>query len=335
MSIQIITGDVRDMLPTIPAKSVQCVVTSPPYYGLRNYGVDGQIGLESTLTAYIETMVDVFRLVRETLADNGVLWLNIGDSYANHGLKPKDLMMVPARLALALQADGWWLRSDVIWQKPNPMPESVTDRPTSAHEHIFLLTKSARYYYNADAIREPLAASSVSRLAQDVESQIGSDRANGGAKTNGTMKAVVRTDKQSELDKQTYTGLNERYRAKMGARVNPDRNDDGRSNDHQHLIGHRANARNVWTIATVGFPGAHFATFPPEIPRRCILAGSREGDTILDPFAGAGTTLLVADRLGRNAIGIELNPEYAQMARDRVYNDAPLLASLPTRTDGV
>ena len=361
MSIQIITGDVRDMLPTIPAKSVQCVVTSPPYYGLRNYGVDGQIGLESTLTAYIETMVDVFRLVRETLADNGVLWLNIGDSYAtdtkgsggqtvkqitnagafyesrkfNHGLKPKDLMMVPARLALALQADGWWLRSDVIWQKPNPMPESVTDRPTSAHEHIFLLTKSARYYYNADAIREPLAASSVSRLAQDVESQIGSDRANGGAKTNGTMKAVVRTDKQSELGKQTYTGFNERYRAKMGARVNPDRNDDGRSNVGGHLIGHRANARNVWTIATVGFPGAHFATFPPEIPRRCILAGSREGDTILDPFAGAGTTLLVADRLGRNAIGIELNPEYAQMARDRVYNDAPLLASLPTRTDGV
>ena len=348
MSIQIITGDVRDMLPTIPAKSVQCVVTSPPYYGLRNYGVDGQIGLESTLTAYIETMVDVFRLVRETLADNGVLWLNIGDSYAtdtkvsggqtvkqitnagafyesrkfNHGLKPKDLMMVPARLALALQADGWWLRSDVIWQKPNPMPESVTDRPTSAHEHIFLLTKSARYYYNADAIREPLAASSVSRLAQDVESQIGSDRANGGAKTNGTMKAVVRTDKQSELGKQTYTGFNERYRN------NP-------------VTG--ANARNVWMIPTVGYSEAHFATFPPEIPRRCILAGSREGDTILDPFAGAGTTLLVADRLGRNAIGIELNPEYVTMAEQRIYNDAPLLATvLPThptaaadRTEGV
>lgn len=336
MSIQIITGDVRDILPTIPAKSVQCVVTSPPYYGLRNYGVDGQIGLESTLTEYIETMVDVFRFVRETLADDGVMWLNIGDSYAtdtkgsggqtvkqitnagafyesrkfNHGLKPKDLMMVPARLALALQVDGWYLRSDIIWHKPNPMPESVQDRPTSAHEHIFLLTKSSRYYYDADAIREPLALSSVARLAQDVDAQIGSDRANGGAKTNVTMKAVSR-----------LTG---------GPRLN---------RDDQMALG--ANSRNVWTIATVGFPGAHFATFPPEIPRRCILAGSREGDTVLDPFTGAGTTLLVADRLGRNAIGIELNPEYVTMAEQRIYNDAPLLATvLPThhtaadRTEG-
>lgn len=347
MSIQIITGDVRDILPTIPAKSVQCVVTSPPYYGLRNYGVDGQIGLESTLTEYIETMVGVFRLVRDVLADDGTLWLNVGDSYSasvsNNGgysgestlagftkpntkgrqanqsgerrylipaVAPKNLMMVPARLALALQADGWYLRSDIIWHKPNPMPESVTDRPTSAHEHIFLLTKQSRYYYDADAIREPLALSSVARLAQDVDAQIGSDRANGGAKTNGTMKAVSR-----------LTG---------GPRLN---------RDDQMALG--ANSRNVWTIATVGFPGAHFATFPPEIPRRCILAGSREGDTVLDPFTGAGTTLLVADRLGRNAIGIELNPEYVTMAEQRIYNDAPLLATvLPThhtaadRTEG-
>ena len=323
MSIQIITGDVRDILPTIPAKSVQCVVTSPPYYGLRNYGVDGQIGLESTLTEYIETMVDVFRFVRETLADDGVMWLNIGDSYAtdtkgsggqtvkqitnagafyesrkfNHGLKPKDLMMVPARLALALQVDGWYLRSDIIWHKPNPMPESVQDRPTSAHEHIFLLTKSSRYYYDADAIREPLALSSVARLAQDVDAQIGSDRANGGAKTNGTMKAVSR-----------LTG---------GPRLN---------RDDQMALG--ANSRNVWTIATVGFPGAHFATFPPEIPRRCILAASRKGDTVLDPFGGSGTTGLVADRLERNAILIELNPVYAEMARKRVSGDAPLFAEV-------
>ena len=360
MSIQILTGDVRDILPTIPAKSVQCVVTSPPYYGLRNYGVDGQIGLESTLTEYIETMVDVFRFVRETLADDGVMWLNIGDSYAtdtkgsggqtvkqitnagafyesrkfNHGLKPKDLMMVPARLALALQVDGWYLRSDIIWHKPNPMPESVQDRPTSAHEHIFLLTKSSRYYYDADAIREPLALSSVARLAQDVDAQIGSDRANGGAKTNGTMKAVSRltggprlnpdrrpskgiegcTDKQHGHSRR-HAGFNDRW--------------DAMARDDQMALG--ANSRNVWTIATVGFPGAHFATFPPEIPRRCILAGSRESDTILDPFAGAGTTLLVADRLGRNAIGIELNPAYVSMAEKRIYNDAPLLATaLPT-----
>lgn len=345
MSVRLLTGDCREILATLEPKSVQCCVTSPPYFGLRDYGVSGQMGLEPTLAEYISGMVEVFRLVRDVLADDSTLWLNIGDSYwtdspvrkasgeafsktwdptqtASRGgnrrsaaksgtFKNKDLMMVPARLALALQADGWYLRSDIIWHKPNPMPESVTDRPTSAHEHIFLLTKNARYYYDADAIREPLAASSVARLAQDVESQEGSHRANGGAKTNGTMKAVQRTDKQRGHSRR-HDGLSDRW--------------DAMPKEEQRANG--ANARNVWSIATHPFPGSHFATFPPELPRRCILAGSRDGDTILDPFAGAGTTLMVADRLGRNAIGIELNPEYAQMARERVFNDAPLLTEV-------
>ena len=413
MTIKVLVGDVRERLAEIPPASVHCVVTSPPYYGLRNYGVAGQIGLESTLAEYIATMVDVFREVRRVMRDDATLWLNVGDSYhtdspvrkssaeafsdtwdtsqtASRGglrksaaksgsFKNKDLMMVPARLAMALQDDGWWLRSDIIWAKPNPMPESVRDRPTSAHEHIFLLTKQARYFYDADAIREPLAASSVSRLSQDVDSQIGSDRANGGAKTNGTMKAVVRVDKQRGHGRR-HDGFNDRW--------------DAMTKDEQQANG--ANARNVWNIATKPFSEAHFATFPPEIPRRCIKAGTsergvcadcgspwvrqvergastpdptqrttahyntadrygagnggnggfdrlaarmRDGQngkittgwsascgcgadvipaTCLDPFLGSGTTLLVADQLGRDGIGIELNPDYVEIARKRI-----------------
>jgi DNA modification methylase len=352
MTVRILEGDVRERLADLPDASVQCCVTSPPYYGLRDYGVSGQIGLEPTLAEYIATMVDVFRDVRRVLRNDGTLWLNIGDSYArtqesnvpqtknkpvayplhtkagssdglvgrserpgsrssSDGMKPKDLMMVPARLALALQDDGWYLRSDIIWHKPNPMPESVTDRPTSAHEHILLLAKRARYYYDADAIREPLAASSVARLAQDIEGQEGSHRANGGAKTNGTMKAV-RTDKQRGHGRR-HDGFNDRW--------------DAMPKDEQQANG--ANARNVWTIATRAWKEAHFATFPPEIPRRCIKAGSKPGDTVLDPFGGSGTVGLEADRLGRDAILIELNPEYAAMARRRITADAPLLVEIP------
>lgn len=350
MGTLILVGDVREQLETLKDQSVQCCVTSPPYYGLRDYGVTGQIGLEPTLAEYITTMVDVFRGVRRVLADDGTLWLNIGDSYASlprggrrespgvgakqampgidrdvkwragdgskfqwtlpGGFKPKDLMMVPARLAIALQDDGWYLRSNIIWAKPNPMPESVRDRPTSAHEHIFLLTKSAKYFYDADAIREPLAASSISRLSQDVDAQDGSDRANGGEKTNGTMKAVVRVDKQRGHGRR-HDGFNDRW--------------DSMTKDEQQANG--ANARNVWSIATKPFSEAHFATFPPEIPRRCIKAGSREGDTILDPFGGAMTTMLEAERLNRLGIAIELNPEYAEIGRKRLYNDAPLFAT--------
>ena len=341
MAVKILVGDVRERLAELPDESVNCVVTSPPYYGLRDYGIDGQMGLEPTPNEYIAAMVDVFRDVRRVLRADGTCWLNVGDSFANDGkwggssggkhvtalhgdtgvgrrkkdtgLKPKDLMMVPARLALALQADGWWLRSDIIWHKPNPMPESVRDRPTNAHEHIFLLTKSSRYWYDADAVREPMKESSLDRLSQDIDAQVGSVRANGGAKTNGTMKAVARTDKQRGHSRR-HAGFNDRW--------------DAMPRDEQMANG--ANLRNVWSIATVGYPGSHFATFPPEIPRRCIKAGCPADGTVLDPFFGAGTTGLVADELGRNCIGIELNPGYAVMAKERIRSASPMFADVAT-----
>jgi len=285
--------------------SVQTCVTSPPYFGLRDYGVDGQIGLEPTVDAFVEELVSVFREVRRVLADDGTLWLNLGDSYAANrgyqvtdnkhidvgnnmgmkvpeGLKPKDLIGIPWRVAFALQADGWYLRQDIIWHKPNPMPESVRDRCTKSHEYIFLFSKKPKYYFDAEAIAEPVAAPTVERLSQPtIATQKGSDRVPG--KTNGPMKAVGTQEKR--------------------------------------------NKRSVWTVSTKPFKGAHFATFPPELITPCILAGSREGDTVLDPFAGAGTTGLVASRNGRGFIGIELNPEYADMARKRIHDDAPLFAA--------
>ena len=275
------------------------------------------------------------------LRDDGTLWLNLGDSYnagrdgghaggkkqaslARHdgisrsganvpGLKPKDLIGIPWRVAFALQADGWWLRSAIVWSKPNPMPESVTDRPTSAYEMIFLLTKSERYFYDADAIREAMTESSIARLTQpNIENQVGSSRANGGAKTNGFMKAVgPKQDKQRGHGRR-HAGFNERWDAMEKA---------------EQCAGGR-NARNVWTIATRPFREAHFATFPPEIPERCIKAGSRPGDHVLDPFGGAGTTALVADRLQRHATMIELNPDYAGIAQRRIASDAPLFGGV-------
>lgn len=298
----LLIGDAREQLATLPAGSVQTCVTSPPYFNLRDYQIEGQIGLESTAEDYVAALVAVFREVRRVLRDDGTVWLNLGDSYANDGkwggssggkhvkalhgdtgvgrqkvttgLKQKDLIGIPWRVAFALQDDGWYLRSDIIWAKPNPMPESVTDRPTKSHEYIFLLSKSPRYFYNAKAIAETVTASTIERLAQpNLDQQAGSFRQPG--KTNGAMKAVGDP---------------------TGSR----------------------NARSVWTISTQGFSGAHFATFPPEIPRRCILAGSAEGDTVLDPFAGSGTTLQVAVRNGRRAIGIEINPAYAEMIHQRL-----------------
>jgi len=431
MSIRLIGGDCREVLATLPANSVHCVVTSPPYYGLRDYGtaqwaggdaacshiapqggpsakqessagtrliqfrdtcgkcgatrVDRQIGLEATPDAYLAEMVRVFREVKRVLRPDGTCWVNMGDSYAssttNNGgysakstlagftnpvtkgriandsaipqriecnAKPKDLLMMPARLALALQADGWWLRSDIIWHKPNPMPESVTDRPTSAHEHVFLLAKSARYFYDADAVREE-------------------------AINEGRVVSYDGTQKNTGHQNPTYPGAKPR----------------------DILVSGR-NLRNVWTIATVPFSQSHFATMPPAVVERCIRAGTSErgccaacgapwgrivessgvdrernfriatdkamagvneahrlngkdyvhariattgwspscacGTTetrpavVLDPFAGAGTTLLVADRLQRDAIGIELSPDYTRMAMDRCRDDAPLFA---------
>lgn len=305
--LQILNGDCRQVLKSINDCSVQCCVTSPPYFGLRDYGHDGQIGLECTPEAYVSQLVDVFREVKRVLKDDGTLWLNIGDSYASFrdgkatpdstrkndtgtlvpkgsarnrmastfsgtSIKHKDLIGVPWRLAFALQADGWWLRQDIIWHKPNPMPESVQDRCTKAHEYVFLLSKSANYYFDSKAIAEPVAESSVERLSQTtLKTQKGSNRVPG--KTNGNMKAVGGTETR--------------------------------------------NKRSVWTVNTQPYSEAHFATYPPALVQPCILAGSKAGDTILDPFGGSGTTGQVALELGRKAVLIELNPAYVEIAERR------------------
>ena len=350
VSVKILVGDVRKMLATMADASVICVVTSPPYFGLRDYGMEGQIGLEPTPASFVETMVEVFREVHRVLRDDGTLWLNLGDSYSSgggshddrednqrgvgakrvwrdgsgradgivdergqrnrngisvNGLRPKNLIGIPWRVAFALQADGWYLRQDIIWSKPNPMPESVTDRCTKAHEYLFLLSKSARYHYDADAILEAGADASLARLKQNLVEQPGYDRVPG--KTNGAMKAVRRPVAQH---KQAALGQN------LGGILG--------SNDEPLW----RNKRSVWTVATQSFSEAHFATFPPALIEPCILAGCPKGGTVLDPFGGAGTTGLVADRLGRNAILIELNPEYAEIARARIKADAGMFSDV-------
>ena len=324
-------GDCRDTMRDLIAQGVkvQMCVTSPPYFGLRDYGHAGQLGLEATPAEFVAAMVEVFALVRELLADDGVLWLNLGDSYAanrgyqvastlmngdatnkaqagdghgmkaaDFGLKPKDLIGIPWRVALALQAAGWYLRQDIIWHKPNPMPESVTDRCTKAHEYLFLLSKSERYYFDARAIAQPIAESSKERLAQpNLPNQAGSDRVPG--KTNGNMKAVgprFGGNKYGDDDR-------EESRTKSG---NEYTGGDG-----------LANRRSVWTVPTVPYSGAHFATFPPALIEPCILAGSRSGDTVLDCFFGSGTTGEVAGNLGRNWIGCEINDQYAPLQQAR------------------
>lgn len=336
----IICGDALTELRKLPAESVQCCVTSPPYWGLRDYGVDGQLGAEKTPDAYVSNMVDVFREVRRVLKSDGTLWLNLGDSYASdmkggggrgkstlgpnrdlqniefqkfaprsfdHGMKPKDLVGIPWMVAFALRADGWWLRSDIIWAKPNPMPESVTDRPTKSHEYLFLLTKSASYFYDASAIAEPLAYGSMERLSQDVENQAGSERVPG--KTNGTMKAVYREPYTSKSTKD-YSGGGAQDASATKARI-VDRILSG------ELV--TRNKRSVWTVTTKPFKGAHFATFPPALIEPCILAGTKPGDTVLDPFGGSGTTGMVAQRMGRKFILIELNPDYVKLCESRTH----------------
>lgn len=343
MAIKILIGDVFEKLATLENESVDCVVTSPPYWGLRDYGVEGQIGLEPTLSEHVDIVVAVCEEIKRVLKSTGTFWLNYGDCYAaspngksaaaykSDGsddrtfrdkpfstvggvLKPKDLCMMPNRIAIALQDAGWWVRSEIIWHKPNPMPESVTDRPATAHEKIFLLTKSVRYWYDADAVRVPAAQSSIDRWLQDVESQQGSERAHAGMKNNGNLKAVggpQRTDKQRGHSRR-HAGFNDRW--------------DQMSREEQQANG--ANLRNVWTVPTKGFSEAHFATFPPKLIESCIKAGCPEDGTVLDPFGGSGTTGMVADQLGRNAILIELNPEYAEIARRRITDDAGMFAEV-------
>ncbi len=298
-------GDALEVLRTLPDESVQCCVTSPPYWGLRDYGVEGQLGLEPTPFLYVEDMVTVFQGVRRVLRDDGTLWLNLGDSYARQGgdgpgggnrellhmegtqvrncvppagLKPKDLVGIPWRVAFALQADGWYLRSDIIWSKPNPMPESVTDRPTKAHEYVFLFSKSQRYFYDADAVAEPYQTSTVERYQHP------------GSFTGGKKYNDDGTNWGDQFD-------NTRKPATLKA---------------------SRNARTVWEITTQPYSGAHFATMPAELASRCIKAGSRPTDTVLDPFGGSGTTASVATGLGRNAIHIDLNPEYLDLAVERI-----------------
>ena len=331
-------GDCRTTMRRLIGEGVrvQTCVTSPPYFGLRDYGHPGQLGLEATPDEYVANMVEVFRLVRELLTDDGTLWLNLGDSYAGSGkggggsysndgmthaantqkatrtpLANKQLIGIPWRVAFALQADGWYLRQDIIWSKPNPMPESVTDRCTKSHEYIFLLSKSARYYYDHEAIKEPAVA----------------DHAPG----NKSHKGASAYESEESEHHRTKAGLVAYAQRQRSARDTFKRDQSKRS---EPIIGqsagtHRAdraddawdtatrNKRSVWTVATQPYSDAHFATFPPKLIEPCILAGSRPGDIVLDPFMGSGTTAEVAQRLGRNWIGCELNDAYAPLQQAR------------------
>lgn len=480
--IKISVGNCLDVLRKMPSDSVHCVVTSPPYWGLRDYGIEpsiwggdpecehawgetvgstsradrsdeievigssdgkvgrgprnptpktcfcvhcgawrGAFGLEPTYQLFVENAVEVFREVRRVLRPDGTLWLNLGDSYATGagadgaspgggkqgarwkggppsdkstlrgnghvgggpklhaldpvpinrgihtaeqsgkhgyridqmgpmtqpnrmpqpGLKPKDLCGIPWRVAFALQADGWYLRSDIIWSKPNPMPESVTDRPTKAHEYLFLLAKSERYYYDQEAILEECSPNTNARLSQNVQDQIGSLREHAGGKTNGNMKAVGRhiPGNKTHKGKTAYDAGDERHRTKAGLVDYATRlrklaesgsgikNNDSFDSAMAIMPTHR-NKRTVWTVTTQPFSEAHFATFPPDLIEPCIKAGCPPGGVVLDPFFGAGTTGLVSDRLQRDCIGVELNPKYAAMAETRLKAEGGMFCDI-------
>jgi DNA modification methylase len=390
MTVRILIGDVRDRLRELPDESVHCVVTSPPYWALRDYGTPGQLGLEPTPQEHVAVMVDVFREVRRVLRSDGVCWVNYGDSYANSvngtnaaetkargkddrtfrdkplssvagGLKPKDLCMVPARFALAMQDDGWWLRSMLPWVKRNGMPESISDRPATSIEYVFMFTKSARYWYDDESVRLWTSPNTNLRVSQDVASQIGSMRANGGAKTNGPMKAVTRRSnkhaaivgQQDPARARRTAGFDDRWderERKVAAVGSGVKNNDSfqesvalpinernfRNSDlfwpslvqPLGLISDECGAPLALDVAPQSFREAHFATFPPNLIRPLILAGCPKGGLVLDPFGGAGTTGLVADRLKREAILIELNARYAQIARKRIQGDAPMFVDV-------
>lgn len=332
-------GDCIETMRRMPDGIAQTCVTSPPYFGLRDYGHAGQIGLEPTPDQFIAKLVEVFREVKRVLADDGTLWLNIGDSYnaagrEGHGtregckqgsnrasatkadncrpsvvdLKPKDLIGVPWMLAFALRADGWYLRQEIIWHKPNPMPESVTDRCTKSHESIFLLAKSEKYYFDNGAIKEPAAPGSIARWNQDIEGQIGSDRVPG--KTNGNMKAVGGRSKRDSLKRDD----SKRAEVIPGQSVGTHRAD----RDESEWDTETRNKRSVWTVATTPYKGAHFATFPTALIEPCILAGAPAGGVVIDPFFGSGTTGQVAQTLGRQFIGCELNESYKPLQDERL-----------------
>ncbi|WP_180901959.1 DNA-methyltransferase [Martelella soudanensis] len=427
--VRLYAGDCIDQLNRMEPDSVDCVVTSPPYWGLRDYGVDGQIGLEPTLAEHLDVMVAVFEAVRRVLKPTGTLWLNYGDCYAtapngrsaadtktagtddrtfrdkpfstvgpvykpienprgefvaadrqarreNAGrigaggyLKPKDLCMIPNRLAIALQDAGWWVRSEIIWGKSNPMPDSSgAYRPSTAHEKIFLLTKSAdgdvwrardtgeisffpdlsktcalvtdaarsaaRWsrigaYYDAGTVRMNASPASIQRWGQDIDAQQGSARANGGRKTNGAMKAVGGSRHRRGREQGKVIEVTPRHQG----HVNHTGLDELGRGEGRYLRNYEPAQVTVWQMATQAFKEAHFATFPPELAERCILAGCPKGGLVLDPFGGAGTTALVALRHGRKASLIELNPDYAAIARRRIEADWRVVRRLPEKPD--
>lgn len=307
---KIINADALEALRTLPDSCCRTCITSPPYYGLRDYGADGQVGLEDTPELYIENLVKIFREVRRVIKADGTLWINISDTYAANrkyqvhetkgsrvpkGCKPKDLIGIPWLLAFSLRADGWYLRSDIIWQKPNAMPESVKDRPTRAHEYIFLLSKSSRYYYDAEAVKEPAVGFCNAAPVGNAGTGKPNARRRGNSRTfrGGGAYTHDRAQNNSAAVERESHGLAP--------------NESG-----------KRNRRSVWTVATRPYKGAHFATYPEELVRPCILAGSRPGDTVLDPFAGSGTTGAVAAQEGRDFIGIEINPDYCEIIRQRL-----------------
>ena len=298
---KIITGNAIEVLKELPDCTADCCITSPPYLGLRDYGVNGQIGLEKSVEAYINRLTDIFREVRRVLKNDGTLWLNIGDSYVSSNseysnCKRKDLIGAPWLLAFALRDDGWYLRQDIIWEKPNVMPESVKDRCTKSHECIFLFSKQSKYYFDYEAIKEPavgfnniVPAGSKGTLRPNSRLRKGNSRTfrGGGVYTKGqSFNNSAETTRESHGNSENVTGLR--------------------------------NKRSVWAVATQGYKEAHFATFPEKLIEPCVLAGSRDGGIILDPFIGSGTTAVVAKKHNRGFIGIELNPEYVEMAKRRL-----------------
>lgn len=383
MTVRILHGDCRAMLKTLESDSVHCCVTSPPYWGLRSYLPDGhqdkhlEIGSEPTVHDWVATMVEVFREVRRVLRPDGTCWVNLGDSYANDGkwggstggkhvkaqhgasgigrgkvitgLKPKDLVGQPWRVAFALQADGWWLRQEIIWAKKNPMPESCRDRFTKAHEHVFLLTKSERYHFDIDAVQEKASENTHARLAQNIEAQAGSMRAHAGVGRGGRpMKAMAGRPVGTGVGFGYATDAEARGRGRVkasegvGRRQGPPGNPAERKlaeagsgtknnssfDEAMAVMPATRNPRSVRWLASEPFKGAHYATYPTELIEPFIKAGCPEGGTVLDPFGGSGTTGMVADRLHRNAVLIDLDERNLPMAHGRITGDAPLFAEV-------